>query len=226
MTHLMDIFLQPSKVFADLKVRPTFVTPLLLTALLGAAMILLYSMKVDPTWYVDHTLAAGGEMSASELAQAKKVLPGARTMGYFGAAMALIGTVLAAALYALYFMLAGKITGAATSFKHGLSLSSWAGMPVLLGTVVALIGVFTMTPLTGLEALMLTNVDPLLVQLPADHRWSAIAKSFSLLNLWAMFLIALGWRVWGRTSWTQAIVVAALPSVVIFGAMALWALSR
>ena len=229
MTHLMDIYLQPSKVFADLKTRPTFVLPLLLTALLGAAMILLYSMKVDPVWFADHTAAAataGSEMTATEIAQAKKMMPGARTMGYFGVAMALLGTAMAAALYALYFMLAGKITGAGTSFKHGLSLSSWAGMPLLLGTVVALIGVFTMTPQTGLEALMLTNVDPLLVQLPADHPWSTFARSFSLLNLWAVFLIALGWRVWGRTSWTQAIVVAALPSVVIYGAMALWAMSR
>lgn len=229
MTHLMDIYLQPSKVFADLKARPTFLLPLLLTAVLSAAMVLLYSINVDPVWFVDHTAAvatAGSEMTATELAQAKQMMPGARTMGYFGVAMAVFGTALAAVLYALYFMLAGKITGATTSFKHGLSLTGWASMPLLLGTVVALVGVFTMSPQTGLESLMLTNVDPLLVQLPADHRWSAFARSFSLLNLWTVFLVALGWRVWGRTSWTQAIVVAALPSVVIYGAMALWALSR
>lgn len=227
MTHLMDIYLQPGKVFGELKTRPTYLLPLLLTALLMAAMILLYSMRVDPVWYLDHMAAAGsGELSAGELAEARKVMPGAQTMGYILAVMALLGTVLATVLYALYFMLAGKVTGAATSFRHGMSLGSWAGMPLLLGTVVALVGVLTMAPQTGMEALMLTNVDPLLLQLPADHRWSSLAKSFSLLNLWAVALIALGWRVWGRTGWTQAIVVAALPSVVIYGAMALWALLK
>lgn len=227
MTHLMDIYLQPSKVFAELKTKPTFLLPLLLTAVVTATMILLYSINVDPDWFVDHTVAAGGsEMSASELAQAKEMMPGARTMGYFGVVGALLGTAVMAALYALYFMLAGKITGATTSFKHGLSLTGWAGMPLLLGTVVALIGVFTMAPQTAMETLMLTNVDPLLVQLPTDNRWSTLAKNFSLLNLWAVFLTALGWRVWGRTSWTQAAVVAVLPSVVIYGAMALWALSK
>ncbi len=227
MTHLMDIYLQPSKVFAELKTKPTFLLPLLLTAVVTATMMLLYSINVDPEWFVDHTVAAGGsEMSASELAQAKEMMPGARTMGYFGVVGALLGTAVMAALYALYFMLAGKITGATTSFKHGLSLTGWAGMPLLLGAVVALIGVFTMTPQTAMEALMLTNVDPLLVQLPTDNRWSTLAKNFSLLNLWAVFLTALGWRVWGRTSWTQAIVVAVLPSLVIYGAMALWALSK
>ena len=227
MTHLMDIYLQPSKVVADLKARPAFLLPLLLTAVLTAAMMLLYSINVDPVWFVDHTVSASGsEMSASELEQARKMMPGARTMGYFGAVGALLGTAVAAALYALYFMLAGKITGTATSFKHGLSLAGWAGMPLLLGTVVALVGVFTMVPQTGMEALMLTNVDPLLLQLPIDNRWSTLAKNFSLLNLWAVFLIALGWRLWGRTSWTQAIVVAVLPSAVIYGAMVLWALSK
>jgi len=227
MTQLMDIFLQPGKAFTELKTRPTFLLPLLLTGVLSAAMILLYSMKVDPAWYIDHTLAAtGGDMSASETEQARKMIPGARAMGYIGVVMALLATALFAALYALYFMLAGKITGATTSFRQGLSLGSWGGMPLLLGTVVALIGVATMTPQTGMESLMLTNLDPLLVQLPADHRWSRLAKAFSLLNLWAVGLIALGWRIWGRTSWTQAIAVAALPSVVIYGAMALYALSK
>lgn len=227
MTHLMDIFMQPGKAFAELKTRPTFWLPLLLTSLLTAALMLLYSLKVDPAWYVDHALAvAGGDMSASEIEQARKMIPGARAMGYFGAGAAVFGTALFAALYALYFMLAGKVTGAATSFRHGLSLSSWAGMPLLLGTLVALIGVATMTPQTGMETLMLTNLDPLLVQLPADSRWSSLAKAFSLLNLWAVGLVALGWRIWGRTSWTQAIVVAVLPSVLIYGGMALYALSK
>ena len=227
MTHLVDIFLQPGKVFDALKAKPTFLLPLLLTALVSAAMILLYSMKVDPAWYLDHTMAAaGGDMSASEIEQARKMIPGARAMGYIGAAMALLATALFAALYALYFMLAGKITGASTSFKHGLSLTGWAGMPLLLGTVVALLGVLTMAPQTSMESLMLTNVDPLLLQLPVDSRWSALAKSFSLLNLWVVFLVALGWRTWGRTGWTQAIVVAALPTVVIYGAMAAWALLK
>ena len=227
MTHLVDIFLQPGKVFDELKARPTFVLPLLLTALLTATMILLYSMKVDPNWYLDHAMAAAGsDLSASEAEQARKVMPGARTMGYFGVVMAVLGTAVAAALSALYFMLAGRITGAATSFRQGLSLTGWAGMPLLLGTVVALVGVLTMAPQTGMESLMLTNVDPLLLQVPVESPWSALAKNFSLLNFWAVFLVALGWRTWGRTGWTQAIVVAALPSVVIYGAMAAWALLK
>lgn len=97
-------------------------------------------------------------------------------------------------------------------------------MPGLLGLIVAIIGVLGMSPQTALESLMLTNIDPLLVQLPLDHPWSKLAKQFSLLTLWTTYLAALGWRIWGRTSWTQAVTVAALPSVLFYGGMAIFAL--
>lgn len=189
--------------------------------------MLLYFNSVDPAWYLDHTLAAGGsEMSASEREQARKMIPGAQAMAYITAVTSLLGVAFIAAITALYYMLAGKITGSPVSFRHGMSLASWANMPLVLGILVALIGVLTMTPQTSLESLMLVNVDPLMLQLPADHRWATLARSFSLLNFWVLFLAALGWRVWGRTSWLQAIVVVALPSVLIYGGMAVYALTR
>ena len=44
-----------------------------------------------------------------------------------------------------------------------------------------------------------------------------------MLTLWTWFLLALGWRTWTRSGWPTAIVIAVLPSVVIFGIMALLA---
>lgn len=225
MTHLVDIYLQPSKVFAELKEKPTFWLPLILVAVASVAMVLMYYMKVDGQWYIDHMmLAMGSDRSAAELEQIRKSMPGAQTMGYFGALSAVIGLVIVSLLYALYFMLAGKIAGVATSFKHGLSLTCWSNMPTLLGAIVAIIGVLMMTPQTTIESLMLANIDPLLVQLPVDNPWSALAKSFSLLSIWVWFLLALGWRTWTRSGWLQAIIVAILPSVVIYGVIALFVL--
>ncbi|MGY0799740.1 YIP1 family protein [Lysobacter sp. A286] len=223
MSHLIDIFLQPSKVFADLREKPTFVLPLLVIAVLSAAMTLAYFLRVDPDWFLDQATLA---MSASDAAQAREMMPGARTMGYIGAISSPLVIVVIMALTALYYLLAGKVTGNAVSFKHGMSLASWASMPAVLGTLVALIGALMMDPQTSLESLMLANVDPLLVQLPADSPWSALARSFSLLVFWSLFLTALGWRIWGKTSWLQAIVVAALPSVLIYGGMAVFALLK
>lgn len=81
-----------------------------------------------------------------------------------------------------------------------------------------------MTPQTSMESLMLTNVDPLLLQLPIDSPWKKLASSFSLISFWNIFLSSLGWKIWGKTSWAEAITVAIIPSIVIYGGMALWAL--
>ncbi|MGD9584833.1 MAG: YIP1 family protein [Lysobacterales bacterium] len=227
MRFLIDIFLEPGRVFAALKDKPSFWLPLSLSIVLTVVMTLMYFGKVDSEWFVDHQLAASGkEMSASEIAQAKQVMPSARTMGYIGAPVGALAIAFISALMALYYMLAGRITGAATSFRHGLSLATWSGMPGLLGLVVAIIGIVGMSPQTSLESLMLTNFDPLLVQLPLDHAWNGLAERFSLLSLWSIFLAALGWRTWGRTSWAEAVTVASIPSVLVYGVMAIFALLK
>jgi hypothetical protein len=221
MPKLLDIFLQPSSVFTAERERPTFLVPIALLALLTLVATLAYFMRVDPGWYADHMIdAMGRELSATEEAQMRSAMPEARTMGVIGAVTGVIGVAVMMALTALYVWIAAKVTGRVLTFKHGLSLSSWSSMPLLLGLLVAIVGALTMSPQTSFESLMLTNVDPLLVDLPNDHRWNRVAQSFNLLSFWSLFLFALGWKLWTRSSWLQAAVVALIPTVVVFGIMA------
>ncbi|MBW8368659.1 MAG: YIP1 family protein [Arenimonas sp.] len=225
MSHLINIFLEPGKVFAELKEKPTFVLPALLSIVAAAASIFVYFMFVDPEWFASHQLQAlGSEMSKAELEQVSKMMPGARTSGYIGAVSVAIVTPIIYCIFSLYYLLAGKITGNVISFKQGLSLTAWASLPMILASVLLVVGVFTSSAQTSLESLQLLNIDPLLVQLPMDHDWSRLAKSFSLLNFWVWFLSALGWKTWFRTGWGQALGVVMLPSLLIYGVMALMAL--
>ena len=141
MSHLINIFLEPGKVFAELKEKPTFLVPLLLVALVSAAMTFMYFMKVDGSWFIDHTLLSSGkEMSSAEIAQAKSFMPGAKMMGYISLITTPIFTAIMVVVIALYYMLAGKISGSVIGFKQGLSLASWSSMPMLLGAIVVLVG--------------------------------------------------------------------------------------
>ncbi|GAB2504749.1 YIP1 family protein [Arenimonas alkanexedens] len=224
MSQLINIFLDPAKVFAELKDKPSFLVPALLVGVIGALAAVLYFFNVDPDWYMNYQLqAAGRDMSAAELEQAKQFMPGARTLGYITGPIILITMAIVFALYALYYMLAGKVAGNATSFRHGLALAAWSSMPMILGSVIAIVGIYTSSPQASLESMQLLNVDPLLVQLENGHPWAALARSFSLLNFWVWFLAALGWKTWYRTGWGQALFVSLLPSVVIYGTMALFA---
>lgn len=226
MSHLINIFLEPAKVFADLKEKPSFWLPLLLVALLGAVSTTAYFLTVDPEWFADNQVAqmqAQRDMSAAEVEQAKQFMPGARASAYFGGPMVLLFVGIVFSVMALYYLLAGKVTGNQVGFRRGLSLAAWSSMPMVLGNLVVLGAIFTSSNQTSFESLQLLNVDPLLVQLPLDHDWLMLARSFSLLNFWVWFLAALGWKTWFRTGWGQAITVAVLPSLVIYGVMALFA---
>lgn len=228
MSHLINIFVEPAKVFAAQKEKPSFLAPFAVVALATAVSVLVYFMTVDPAWFQTHQemqmLAQNPDLTREQIEQARAFMPGARVSGYIGAASAVIFMAIVFAIMGLYYLLAGKVTGNAASYKHGLSLSAWASMPMVLGALVVIGGVLTSSNQTPYESLQLLNIDPLLVQLPYGHDWSTLAKSFSLLNFWVWFLAALGWKTWFRTGWGQAIVVAVLPSVVIYGVMVLFAI--
>lgn len=224
MSQLINIFLEPGKVFAGLKDKPSFLVPALVVVLATTLSGLLYFFNVDPEWFSNYQLqAAAQDMSKAELEQARQFMPGARTLGYISAVTTPIVFAIIFSLLALYYMLAGKISGNPTSFRHGLSLAAWSSMPMVLGAVIAIIGVYTSSPQSSLESMQLLNVDPLFVQLETGHPWATLARSFSLLNLWVWFLAALGWKTWYRTGWGQALFVVLLPYVVIYGVMAAFA---
>ena len=225
MSQLINIFLEPAKVFAELREKPTFLAPALIVVVLSTLSACLYFFTVDPEWFANYQLAAaGGDMSAAEIEQAKQFMPGARTLAYISAVTSPLMLALIYTLLALYYMLAGKVAGQAVSFRHGLALTAWSAMPMVLAAVVSIIGVFTSSNQTPYESLQLLNVDPLFMQLPVDHDWSRLAKSFSLISFWAWFLGALGWKTWFRTGWGSALFIVMLPNLVIYGVMALFAL--
>ncbi|AXK73218.1 hypothetical protein DWG18_13615 [Lysobacter sp. TY2-98] len=220
MAKLVDIFLQPSKVFAEERERPTFLVPWLVLAALAVALSLAYFMRVDAAWYADHMFdAKRASMTAKEMAQAKAMMPGTRVMAIFGAVLGPVAVALIFALIGLYYWLASKITGAGLGFKHGVSLTAWSAMPGALGSVVGLVGALTMTGQATMESLMLTHVDPLLIDTTGSH-WQKLAQSLDLLSLWSLFLAALGWRTFTRASWGKSILIAVLPYVVLYGVMA------
>ena len=222
MAKLVDIFLQPSKVFAEERERPTFLVPFLVLAALTIAFTLAYFFRVDPAWYADHMFdAQRGSMTAKEMARAKTMMPGTHTMGVFGALGGTVTVALMLAIIGLYYWLAAKVTGKPIGYKHGVSLAGWSAMPSALGTLVALLGAVTMAPQTGIESLMLTHVDPLLVSIPPGQHGHRLAQNADLLSLWSLFLSATGWRVFTRASWVQAIVVAVIPLALVYAILAL-----
>jgi hypothetical protein len=227
MSHLLNIFLDPGKVFAELKDRPTWLLPMAIVLLMTLASLAAYFFTVDPDWFVDNTirqaLAQNPEISRADLEPARQFM----TPAFAGTAGLVFGGIFLVVVYlvmAVYYLLAGKVTGNAIGFRHGLALTAWSSMPLVIGAILLIVGVFTGDNRTPMEDLQLLNVHPLLVDVPMDSPWASLARGFSLLNFWAWFLAALGWKTWSRGSWGGAFAVVLLPPALIYGIWALIAL--
>jgi hypothetical protein len=222
MQNIIDIYLQPSKVFAAQGERPTFLVPLLFLVALTALLTVTYFWRVDPAWYADLMMeSSGGELSASEREQMRQMMPGTHVIGSIATVTGILALIVVTVLTGVYAMVVGKFVTRPLTFRHGMSLATWSSMPAALGLMVAMVGALTMSGDTSLESLMLTNVDPLVVELPKDHQWNGFAQSFSILSFWSVFLFALGWKVWTRSSWLQAALVSVVPTALIAGSMGL-----
>ena len=219
---LVNIFLQPASVLAHQQEQPRWLMPAAL--LIGFTMLVtyLYFDRVDVGWFTEQgLLRSGQEPSAAELAAIRQS-SSAGVVKWSAVIGSAVGLAVSLLVYAVYFLLAGKVTGLAVSLQQGLSLATWSQMPLLINSLLMLVGVLGMTPQTSLESLSLTSLDALLLRLPTDHPWYAFASSFSLLSFWTIFLAALGWKLWSRAAnWTAAVCVGVLPTVVIYGVMAI-----
>lgn len=218
MKDLVDIFLQPGTVLQRQHERPNGWLPVLLAAAIGALFTYRYFSTVDMSWFFRESAELGGrELSKAEVDAMDRQAAGSATM-WVSTFFSVVVSVALPLLWATYFLLAGKFTGLTVSFKQGLGLAGWAAMPGVIGSLLALYGTVGMSPQTYVTDLMLTSLDPMLVQLPDESPWKPFATAFNFLNLWVIGLAALGWKLWSKDAgWTRPLVVAALPFALFHG---------
>ena len=215
---LTDIFLQPGPVLLRQYEKPSGWLPVVLLSVVGTLFVYLYFSKVDPEFFIRTTIERAGDELTQQRADAIAAAGGssARFLWPNTIFRALFYVLMTCGL-ALYFLLAGKVTGLAVGFKQGLALAGWSSMPGILASLLGIYGTLSMTPQTFINALSYTTFDPMLVQLAPDSPWKSLAGSFSFLTLWSIGLAALGWKLWSRGGWGAAISIAALPFALIYG---------
>ncbi len=219
MKDLIDIFLQPGPVLQKQYERPNGWLPVLLLAVTSAVFVYLYFSKVDPEWFTRTAMERSGEELTRQQSEAMAAAGGGSAMLIWPSTIgALVGLLVFQSILALYFLLAGKITGLAVGFKQGLALAGWSSMPGIIATLLGIYGTFGMSSQTFIDALSFTTADPMLMDLPPESPWKDLATTFSFLTFWTVGLAALGWKLWSRSSgWTTAIIIAALPYALIVG---------
>lgn len=228
MKDLIDIFLQPASVLGKQRDQPRWALPLGVLVGFTVLVSFLYFDRVDAGWFTEqNVLRSGQDLSDRELAAIRSGSISVGIMKWSAMIGSAAGLAVAMLIYGVYFLLAGKVTGVDVTLRQGLALGTWSQMPLLINSLLMLIAVLGMAPQTSLESLSLTSLNALLLHLPVDHPWFGFATAFSLLSIWTIYLAALGWKLWSKAAnWTGSIIIAILPSLVIYGAMAISAMMK
>lgn len=229
LTLLQALAFEPRQAFTQLDARPRFWWPLLVLALSSAALTFWFMSFVDMEWFIDQQLRQSARTASMTDEEITRLARQQASMGGLQTGLGTVATALFIPLMlvlgAVYYLLAGKITGVDRSFRHWLALSAWSSLPTALAVIPAALVLLTATSnQIGQDALQVLSLNGLLFKLQPGETGFALASNLNVFNFVSLYLGAMGVKVWSGRSWLFCILFTALPLIMIVGIWALIAL--
>lgn len=203
--RLIGVLVAPAETFRSIAERPTWLPPLLLLALLGGAVSLVLQVRTDPEEMVRGQL----EMVKVDVPQEQvdKMIEDAENRST-GAkvGLALIGALGQPLIYcivAVLFWIGFKLFGSEMDYLRSLATALHGYMPLALGSLINLPLMFTRETLTFEEAAnggVLVSSLRLLAPEDAPAITETLLGSIDLFTVWAMILLAIGYREVAKVS--------------------------
>lgn len=217
-----NILVSPNLAWQQLREKLLIAPALLLQIILTSAAIYLFYSGMSAEWLVEQQLLQAGELTPAETEQARAMM--AQTAAYtpiIGVVSVVVMSLLMHAIFAGYYHLIGKMAGN-FSYSQWFAASVWSQMPLLLNMLgLILLTLMADNPNLPLSTANYASVNQVLLQLPPSHSYFFLTESLNLFYFWQVALLTLAFRQWCQFSLTKALLLAALPLVLIFG---IWAL--
>lgn len=220
---LSDLFLAPSNLFGALPSHRSW-TWGALALLIAAQIVSLYVFfgPMSPEWIVEQQLAVAN-LSASEADAARSTLMSmAANIAHISAATTLVMGVLISALLALVYFLGERVlAGSRQTYAAWFAIAVWAQLPMLLNALgLIALSLLAASPDQPLAVANYASLNGLILDLPLDHPWHNWAQALSLFFVWSALLIAVAVRVAQPVAWNRALLLGALPYLLVFGVWA------
>ncbi|MBY6223820.1 YIP1 family protein [Ferrimonas balearica] len=216
---------QPLPIYQELKTRKGLSwIPFVLIMVAFCVVQTLYFNNVDWAWYQSQMLEPSLQSMPSK---DRATVLAEMTMGRMLTAqlsIGILGMLVANALMAFYL---AKMTlvddDNVQGFGDWFGLTWWCNLVVLVPSLVALVWVLFSSGEISPGALSPLSLNRLL-DLPVGHAGMGLAEALSLVLPWKIWLYYSGIRAWTRIAQDQALLIAALPAVVVYGCWGLFLL--
>jgi hypothetical protein len=219
----------PKAAAREIEQRPSYWFPLLVVCLVTAGSVYLFYSWVDYAWFMDTTLHSatttlGRSMTDAQIAQATQAVS-PNTTKWLSVISSIVLVPIIRLLGALYYLLAGRITGISRSFRHWFSLNCWTGLPQVLSTLSGVLVLLTTTNRQVDAGIMSPlSLNELFFHLPIGARGYGLLTSINLLQIVSLYLVALTVRLWSGRSWLFSAAFTLFLPVLILGIGTWWAL--
>ena len=220
---MVDIIAAPAKALDWIRDNPgSWWWPMLAIIVSSAGVFAYYFHWVDMNWLVDEQLSAmpPEDRGVAEDGTRAFMTPGVMSGVTIGSIVFMMFAI--NAIIGVYLNLVTKVTGAeGLKFGNWFSLSVWAGFIGVLGSIAAVIVIFLAdSNQISQQDLQPLSFNTLFVGAEPGDDWFNWANSLNLLMIWSLLVTSLGVSRWTNSSLVKGMIIAFLPTVLIFG---IWA---
>jgi hypothetical protein len=217
--RITGVYLDPKKAFADIAARPRWYVPIILMVAAALAFVYLYTSHVGWERFMRQTLENNSRMQQLDAEKREAVIEQQTKLApIFGYVGSLVFIPVAALAIAGAVLLMCKMMGAASlTFKQMFGISSYAMLPTLLASILAIVVLFLKDPEQfNLQNPLAFNLGAFLEPPPNTGKaLYSLATSIDLFSFWTILLLATGITVAARKfTFSKALVAVVVPWVI------------
>ena len=220
---MVDIVAAPGRALDAVKPHTSWLWwPLLISVLLTCAAFTYYFSWVDFDWLVDETIAGLPAENRAEAADGVRAFM-TPTMSTVTTCLAIvIITFVIYCIQAAYLHVATKLaTSAEVRYGQWFNFSAWTAFVNVIGAIAIFMVIFLAdNNRLGQDELSPFSMNSLFIHARMGDPWFNWGNSLSLVNIWILFLMSMGYARWTGSSIIKSTVIAVLPWALIFGVWA------
>ena len=198
----------PTKVFDSIKLKNSFMAPLLINLLLASFTFYLYYDQLDAAWFIDYIISVTPEELAPDQIEAMRKNVNPDMMKYFVPVVVAVIVVVLILLQALVLHIIGNVRNNDVSYGEWFALICWSSVPaILLGIMVILnlsIGDNSQLRPEFLNPISIAT----LFDLEMPGNFNKFMSMLSIITFWSIYLVASGVQRWSNSSTIASYLVA------------------
>jgi hypothetical protein len=209
--RVVSVLMAPRRTFEALAAKPTWLPPFLLLLVLGGAVGLLVTQKIDMRETIREQMGQRGAIDEQKFEEAVAMTE------KFGSVFAIGGVAVSAGLYfalGLIFWVAFRMMGSDIDYIRSLATTLHAMVPNAIAALLAIPVILSRETIGAAEARsgnLLASSLAIVAGEDSGPALRAFLGSLDVFAIWSLVLLALGFQIVGRvsraTSWAVVVVL-------------------